>query len=954
MRRNAGLNALLAIPAVVLVAVTLVALPAFGQTTTGQVRGTVTDSQGPIPGVTVTAVNTASGARSSAAVAANGTYVLVVPAGRYEVAVATGAHEPWKKAIQVGVGQSLTQDIALKPGKLAAEVAVVATSAEAQVERITSEIGTNVGTDQLQMLPQSSRNFLNAAVIAPGVRISRDEERQEFSYGAQRSMNTNVFIDGTSYKNDILQGGSVGQDSSKGNPFPQNAVQEFKVITQNFKAEYQKASSAVISAVTKSGGNDLHGEAFAYYQNKSLVAIDGVTQRKADEGGYEAVKPEYTRWQPGLSLGGPIVKDKVHFFAAYEGNAQDRESEVRPDTWGAWSPAFRQGFEKYEGLYPSEFRSTLLFGKLTATLNDSSSVDVSGDYRHETDIRGFGGATSYQAAENVKNDVWTVRGKHTIVLGNVLNEATVSYQNYRWNPVPEDSSIYGQNYEGLMRIGSKDSQQNFTQKRFAFRDDATLLNLQWAGEHVVKAGLAVDFLDYTAVKEINVNPLYSYRADLYVSTPGDMPYRANLGFGDPDLSSSNTQFGIYLQDDWRFSSRVTANIGLRWDYESNMLNNDYVTPDEIVAGYGPLYPANYFTDGTDRPAYTGMIQPRLGISWDVTGEGKTVVHGGWGIYADRTLFNDMLDEKYRTQWNSSEIWFSKDGSPVDGRPALKWNPAYYDPDVLRQLVSLGIAGQPEAYLFNNDNLEPPSSNQWSLGIRQNFGLFNASVAYTDVHSKNQLTWTCAVKKPGQTECDWGARQVPGFAIANLSRTKESWFQSFQVVVEKPYKNGWSASLSYVNGKAEQTGNDFYSANALDPAYGFRQRSNLAQDHQITLSALADLPWGFRLSTLVTTGSGFPFEVTDCSAGWTACTLYVGGGDPPKWTQSVDFRLEKRFVLGGAYGVNLFAEVLNISNYTNEKNYEGFKPALPDVNANFGKANNGYNPRRLQFGAAFSF
>ncbi|MBK6406823.1 MAG: TonB-dependent receptor [Holophagales bacterium] len=954
MRRIAGLKALLTIPAVVLVAVTLVALPAFGQTTTGQVRGTVTDSQGPIPGVTVTAVNTASGTRSSAAVAANGTYVLVVPAGRYEVAVATGAHEPWKKAIQVGVGQSLTQDIALKPGKLAAEVSVVATSAEAQVERITSEIGTNVGTDQLQMLPQSSRNFLNAAVIAPGVRISRDEERQEFSYGAQRSMNTNVFIDGTSYKNDILQGGSVGQDSSKGNPFPQNAVQEFKVITQNFKAEYQKASSAVITAVTKSGGNDLRGEVFAYYQNKSLVAIDGVTQRKADQGGYEAVKPEYTRWQPGLSLGGPIVKDKVHFFAAYEGNSQDRENEVRPDTWGAWSPAFRQGFTQYQGLYPSEFRSTLLFGKLSATLNDSSNVDVSGDYRHETDIRGFGGATSYQAAENVKNDVWTVRGKHTIILGNVLNEATVSYQNYKWNPVPQDSSIYGQNYEGLMRIGSKDSQQNFTQKRFAFRDDATLLNLQWAGEHVVKAGVAVDFMDYTAIKEINVNPLYSYRADLYVSTPGDMPYRANLGFGDPDLSASNTQFGIYLQDDWRFSSRVTANIGLRWDYETDMYNNDYVTPDAIVAGFGPLYPANYFTDGTDRPAYTGMIQPRLGLSWDVTGEGKTVVHGGWGIYADRTLFNDMLDEKYRTQWNTSEIWFSKDGSPQDGRPALKWNPAYYDPAVLRQLVAQGIAGQPEAYLFNNDNLEPPSSNQWSIGIRQNFGLFNASVAYTDVHSENQLTWTCAVKKAGQTECDWGARQVPGFAIANLSRTKESWFQSFQVVVEKPYKNGWSASLSYVNGKAEQTGNDFYSANALDPAYGFKQRSNLAQDHQITLSALADLPWGFRLSTLVTTGSGFPFEVTDCSAGWTTCTLYVGGGDPPKWTQSVDFRLEKRFVLGGPYSVNVFAEVLNISNYTNEKNYEGFKPALPDVNANFGKANSGYNPQRLQFGASFAF
>ncbi len=265
------------------------------------------------------------------------------------------------------------------------------------------------------------------------------------------------------------------------------------------------------------------------------------------------------------------------------------------------------------------------------------------------------------------------------------------------------------------------------------------------------------------------------------------------------------------------------------------------------------------------------------------------------------------------------------------------------------------AGQPEVYLFDNNNLDPPSSEQWSLGIRHNFGAFNASAAYTNVHGKNQLTWTCAAKKvDNPLECDWGIREVPGYTRAILSRTKESWFDSIQVVIEKPYSKGWGGSLSYVYGDAEQTGNDFFSANALDPLYGRRQRSNLAQEHQFTLSAMVDLPWAFRLSTLVTTGSGFPNGVNDCSAGWTTCTEYVGAGDPPKWTQSVDFRLEKRFVLGGPFGLNLFAEVLNISNFTNEKDYEGFKPALPDVNANFGKPYNGYNPRRLQFGASLSF
>ncbi len=952
MRETPGLKALLTIPAVVLAIVTLVALPAFGQTTTAQVRGTVTDSQGAIPAVTITAVNGASGTKVTSATAPNGTYVLVLTPGNWEIAVSTGAHEPWKKTLQVGVGQSLTLDVALRPGKLSAEVAVVATASQAQVELITSEVATNVNEAQLQTLPQSSRNFLNAAALAPGVRLSRDDLRQEYSYGAQGSSNTNVFIDGTSYKNDVLQGGTVGQDSSRGNPFPQNAVQEFRVITQNFKAEYQKASSAIITAVTKSGTNAIHGDVFAYYQNKGLVAIDGVTQRKADEGGYEAVKPEYTRWQPGVSLGGPIVKDKLHFFASYEGNLQDRESEVRQDTWGAWTPAFRAQFKQYEGLYPSEFRSTLLFGKLTGALNDSTNFDVSADYRHETDIRGFGGATSYQAAENVKNDVSTIRGKHTALFGSTMNEATVSFQRYKWNPVPSDADYIGQNYEGLMRIGSKDTQQNFTQDRFAFRDDVTAMNLQWHGEHVLKGGITFDALKYHVIKDLNGNPVYNYRADTYISTPGDMPYKAVYGVGDPDLSANNTQFGLFVQDDWRLGSRVTLNLGIRWDFETDMLNNDYVTPEGVADGFKNVYSSNYFTDGTQRDPYYGAFQPRLGLSWDLTGKGTTILHGGWGKYYDRTLFNDILDERFRLQYKVTNFYFSKDGSPVDGRPATKWNPAYLTEAGLQALLASGQADPPETYLLNNDT-RPPSSDQWSLGLRHNFGAFNASVAYTNVHSQDQLTWTCGIKNADGT-CNWGARPVEGYGFSLLSRAKETWFESVQVVIEKPFSHSWGGFISYIHGDAEQTGNDLFSWGKLDPVNGVRQRSNIAQEHQITLSAIVQLPWDFRFSTLVTTGSGYPFYTTDCSAGWDKCVELIGGGDPPKWTQSVDLRLEKHFTLAGSVNLGLFAEAINVANFTNEAGYDGFMPKLPEVNANYGKPGYGYNPQRIQFGASFGF
>ena len=952
MRRSAGQKALLAIPAVVLVAVTLVALPALGQTTTAQLRGTVTDNQGPLPGVTVAAVNTASAAKFTTVTAANGTYVLVLPAGSYEVSVATGAHEPWKKAMRLQVGQSLDGSIALKPGKVAAEVAVVASSAESQVELVTSEIATNVNDLQIQSLPQSSRNFLNFAALAPGVRLSRDDLRQEYGYGAQGAVNTNVFIDGTSYKNDVLQGGTVGQDSSRGNPFPQNAVQEFRVITQNFKAEYQKASSAIITAVTKSGTNDFHGDVFAYYQNKDLVSIDGVTERRAQAEGRKAVKPEYTRWQPGLSIGGPIKKDALHFFLSYEGNMQDRESEVFLGTNMDWPASFRNSFLPYTGLYPSEFRSTLLFGKLSATVAENSTIDVSGDYRHESDVRGFGGQTSYQSAENVKNDVWTIRGKSTALFGTQLNEATISFQRYRWNPVPEDAKYVGKDYEGLMRVGSKDTEQNFTQDRLAFRDDFSFLNLQGAGEHTVKAGVTYDYLKYHVIKDLNGNPLYSYRSSTYITTPGDMPYRAVWGLGDPDLSTTNTQFGLFLQDDWRISSRVTANVGIRWDYESDMLNNDYVTPADITAAFKNVYPSSYFSDGTQRDPYYGMFQPRLGLSWDVTGQGKTIAHAGYGRYYDRTLYNDILDEKYRLQYNRAEFWFSKDGSPQDGRPAVRWDPIYLTEAGLKALIASGVTGQPEIYLLNNDT-KPPSSDQWSVGLRHDFGPFNASAAYTGVHSKNQMTWTCGIKA-ANGGCDWGARPAPGYGFSLLSRGKETWFDSVQVVLDKPYRHGWAANLSYTWGDAQQTGNDLFSWGTLDPVNGVKQRSNIAQEHQITLTAMVDLPWDFRLSTLVTTGSGYPFYVTDCSAGWDKCTEAIGGGDPPKWTQSVDFRLEKHFRFGGSMNLGLYAEVVNVSNFTNEKDYDGWKPALPEVNAHYGQPWNGYNPRRLQFGASFGF
>jgi hypothetical protein len=171
-------------------------------------------------------------------------------------------------------------------------------------------------------------------------------------------------------------------DSSRGNPFPQNAVQEFRVLTQNYKAEYEKASSAIISAVTKSGQNEFHGDGFAQYQDKGLVATnicDELSNRCAGtpKPGFE--KPDYTRWQAGVSIGGPIVQDRVHFFGSWEYNDQNRSNNVFAGSQINLVPEpTRSTLLGFQGNFPSPFKSNLAFGKINWQLNASDVIDTTG------------------------------------------------------------------------------------------------------------------------------------------------------------------------------------------------------------------------------------------------------------------------------------------------------------------------------------------------------------------------------------------------------------------------------------------------------------------------------------------------------------------------------------------------------------------------------------------------
>src|SRR5438270_2050542 len=316
-----------------LACITLLAFPLSlsAQTTTGTVRGYVKDQNGaPVADAAVEARQTETGILRTTASRGDGSYILpgLAPGG-YGLTVRKIGFTPQRRNAVVQIGATLLADFTVQAG--AVELQAVTVQAAPVVEMRTSEVATNVTPQQIQQLPTVNRNFLDLAALAPGVSVSEDRINatgfRTFSAGGASPNQSNVFVDGSSLKNDLTGGGVAGQDASRGNPFPRNAIQEYRVITQNFKAEYQKASSAIITATTRSGGNTWSGNAFIGYQNKDLVALD--TFQTVQQQRNPAFKqPDFTRYVSGFSAGGPVMRDKLFFFGSYEGNYQNRANRV--------------------------------------------------------------------------------------------------------------------------------------------------------------------------------------------------------------------------------------------------------------------------------------------------------------------------------------------------------------------------------------------------------------------------------------------------------------------------------------------------------------------------------------------------------------------------------------------------------------------------------------------------
>jgi carboxypeptidase family protein/TonB-dependent receptor-like protein len=979
-----------------LVLVAGLAAAANAQTTTGTIRGIVAAQGGaPLADVQVAAKNVETGVQRGTTTRADGSYVLpgLTPA-TYDMTVRRIGMGAQTRRVVVQIGATSIQDFTLT--QAAQQVEGVQVTA-AGVETRTSEVATNVSQAQINILPTSSRNFLELAGLAPGITVSEDriggQTFRTIQADGQSANSVNLFIDGTSFKNDLTTGGVAGQDASRGNPFPQNAIQEYRVISQNFKAEYQKASSAVITATTKSGTNEWAGSVLVGYQNASMVQLDSFQRRdkfKADSiarltGSPSTFsKPPYNRTLTAVSFGGPIIKDKLHVFASYEGNVQNRSSRV---DFGAPPTGFAAldtvNLQKYNGTFQSPFREHLIFGKLTDALSDKSSLELSINDRHETDVRDFNLNTAYQAAVDYRQNVFVGQLKHSYFTGPWLNEAKIDYSRFQRFPGPFTPGIPARDFlynNSDHFIGSNRSTQDFKQNRLGLRNDVTYSGFHAAGDHVFKGGASLDFVNYDIYKDNDGTPTFYFAAAQNGQTYNfATPFQLIYGRGDPNFNANNNEIGLYVQDDWTPVQQLTLNLGVRWDYESHMMNYGYVTPKMVVdtlTRYNnqlptPLDLNSYISTGNNRHPFYGAIQPRLGFSYALDKLNRTTLFGGFGVYYDRTIFDISVDETQKITHPSYTIAFAPPGvTPGPGQ--IAWNNSYLTANRATLDALVGSTGKPEAWLIDK-NIKVPHSNQWNLGLRQLWKEWAITATYAGVRGLDLVTmnWANHTLKPDGTCCIDFDLAPHGFSNFIYSTNQgKTWYDALELQVERPYMRapnrsvGWGYGLAYTYAHRSAQGMDnlgdlfeYPNATGIPKHPTASQSDALSGDekHRIVMNGIADIPyaWGIQLSGVVTLGGKYIQDV-GCPGRFCGSNYHRGGFTVPGTFpyQNVNLRLRKDFLnLGRARSFGVTLDAFNALNHNNLGCYDSNDP----TSKTFGHANCVVtDARRFQLGAQYDF
>jgi hypothetical protein len=925
------------------------ALGVAGDADTGSIDGRVLDeSKAAAPGATVRARSHGTGLTRTAVSSAIGTYhIAALPAGSYDVTVElTGFASQVSKGVPVQVGTVTTVDFAMKVAGVAETVTVGGETS--LIQTTTSEVGQVITSTLIDNIPLNGRKFQDLSLLVPGTRPANyyDPTKTEVggvSYGGGTGRNVIINVDGGD-DNDGVVRGLLQQYSAE-------AIQEYKVTTQRYSAEFGRSTGGIVNVVTKSGTNEFHGGAFVFARDQRLNSLSFFQQKLKDEGGCDApgrlpCKPPFEQQQFGGSLGGPIRKDKAHFFVAYERNRRDDYATV-----------FTNGvLPDQEGNFPQPFRNSLLDAKLDFQLGERNTLVARyalEDQRREHDF--IGGNTLASAGALNTNKIHSGIVKNTTVFGSSkVNEVLVEFQHYENHITADDPMTPGIATPDFFFGADPLAPQQTIQKRWQLRDDFSFRKQGWGGDHDFKVGAEIIMSHYGG---FYVPTLYGFFA--FSQSPAGCPEpcqdpNAYLN-AIPDFFSGSagsntfdddwTYVAAYVQDAWKPTRKLTLNLGLRYEIQYGPYTNRFDTmPLRAIAAAGY---------DTGRKQDYGGIGARLGFAYDVKGDAKVVVRGGYGRYYDE-IFQNITIFEYWSQVSSPTNFVSVSPAPFTpneyaaNRDAIR--ASYLDPTFQGQVTHLTAP-----------TLRQPSADQYNLGFSVQPArrlAFDLDYVHTSGHDEI-ASWYINTATNVRTDLSppgafAESLPSPTNGIGPIRVEGNRGHSAFDGVYVTGKYRGPAATVlaTYAWTKARNQAGEFTAPPSDVTNANFDlDYASTPNDvrHRFTLGAVWPLPWGFQYSTSLQGNTGKPFtafageggiygavravnpatgrtfdrtsflagpEVAGC--GWVAdgCTVAVEHKGVGLAFLSWDMRLSKVFKVAGKGSIELLFEVFNVTNHVN--------------------------------------
>jgi hypothetical protein len=931
---------------------------AFAQQTTGVITGRITDEQGAaIPGVTVTAKSAATGFTRSEVSDSEGLFRLTaLPIGIYDVtAELQGFATLSKKDVAVNIGQTQSVDFPLKVAQLAETVNV--TGASPLIETTASSVGAVVDVKRIESLPLNGRQFANLAATVPGVGLGfHSDPTKSTQYAPQinggAGRNVNYQIDGGD-NNDDTVGGMLQQ-------FPLEAIEQFNFVTQRFKAEYGRSNGGVLNVVTKSGTNLVSGSFFEFFRDKSMNA-QTETEKLND-----IDKQDYRRNQFGGSFGGPIARDKAHYFFAIERTQQDTFQAV--NTQGL--------FPSLDGVYTVPYRENILTGKVTANLAAAQYLSVR--YGRNNNSQPYGASPSNTPDNwgDSSNKLNSINLNHNWVLGgSKLNEFIFQYADFANNIAARSNEPNQTFLNGVTTGANVNTPQTTEQKKYQIRNDFSWHKTGWGGlGHDFKVG--VNFINEPRLFitfNTGKGAVFYTHVDNNVNGPIST---VTISDGNSSANIPTKQYGTYIQDDWRASDRLTINIGLRYDVVDGLDFDQSKNPNYVAvvaaarAGRFNSLPApvaelmNHFAE-TPRND-TNNFQPRIGAVLDLRGNGKDIVRAGWGIYTDfgYTNSNALFPASDATGSGFGNVFNVNNANGIRN-PDGSFFAVGQSLDLIRS-QNQSAGGFPLFGQFVDPLLQMPNQMQANIGWSHELGADTVLSADYINSLGRDLNYRPRVNQRilGTTTRRIAALLAPYVPTPNTNALRpatsfgsESTYNALILAARRRLSKGVDFSASYTLSKGTSNiGNasdELNTANIQDPDNPFDDPRQFGPNrttdarHRISLSAVFQVKGGFSVAPIFFFRSALPidlidgrdlnldgdateiptqaFKVTGFDTDTGLSTLEATGACEfvncgRGWSQSqMNIRVAKMFRIAGRARVEAIGEVFNLFNAVNPSN-----------------------------------